>query len=125
MQIGVTNRTQTSSVFSTASLQTKRFAFSKRLKPQAQLKKNGPNTFKGFVHQANTRFIFYKHCDLLSDICERVTSGELKRVMIQLPPRHSKSELFSRLFSAYYLRRNPHHFVGLNSYSADLAYTLS
>jgi predicted phage terminase large subunit-like protein len=33
--------------------------------------------------------------------------------------------LFSRLFSAYYLRRNPHHFVGINSYSADLAYTLS
>ncbi len=52
-------------------------------------------------------------------------SGELKRVMIQLPPRHSKSELFSRLFSAYYLRKNPHHFVGINSYSADLAYTLS
>lgn len=45
--------------------------------------------------------------------------------MIFLPPRHSKSELFSRLFSAYYLLRNPHHFVGINSYSADLAYTLS
>lgn len=45
--------------------------------------------------------------------------------MIQLPPRHSKSELFSRLFSAYYLLRNPTHFVGINSYSADLAYTLS
>lgn len=45
--------------------------------------------------------------------------------MIQLPPRHSKSELFSRLFSAYYLLRNPNHFVGINSYSADLAYTLS
>lgn len=38
---------------------------------------------------------------------------------------NSKSELFSRLFSAYYLHRNPHHFVGINSYSADLAYTLS
>ena len=45
--------------------------------------------------------------------------------MIQLPPRHSKSELVSRLFTAYYLLRNPHHFVGINSYSADLAYTLS
>lgn len=56
---------------------------------------------------------------------ERVASGELKRVMIQLPPRHSKSELVSRLFSAYYLLMNPGHFVGINSYSAELAYTLS
>jgi predicted phage terminase large subunit-like protein len=78
-----------------------------------------------FVDKANPRFKFYDHCNLLATVCERVTSGELKRVMIQLPPRHSKSELFSRLFSAYYLHRNPHHFVGINSYSADLAYTLS
>lgn len=83
------------------------------------------NGLRSFVRVANPRFVFYKHCELLAGICERVTSGELKRVMIQLPPRHSKSELFSRLFSAYYLRRNPHHFVGINSYSADLAYTLS
>jgi predicted phage terminase large subunit-like protein len=62
---------------------------------------------------------------MLAGVLERVASGELKRVLIQLPPRHSKSELISRLFSAYYLARNPSHFVGINSYSADLAYTLS
>lgn len=33
--------------------------------------------------------------------------------------------MVSRLFSAYYLKKNPHHFVGINSYSAELAYTLS
>lgn len=44
---------------------------------------------------------------------------------MQLPPRHSKSELVSRLFSAYYLKRHPSRFVGINSYSAELAYTLS
>jgi len=69
--------------------------------------------------------VFYQHCDVLSSILEKVASGEIKRLLIQLPPRHSKSELVSRLFSAYYLARNPHHFVGINSYSADLAYTLS
>jgi predicted phage terminase large subunit-like protein len=61
----------------------------------------------------------------LADVLERVASGDLKRLIILLPPRHSKSEMVSRLFSAYYLKRNPSHFVGLNSYSADLAYTLS
>jgi predicted phage terminase large subunit-like protein len=80
---------------------------------------------ESFVSQANPRFIFYPHCDLLAGVLERVASGEIKRLLIQMPPRHSKSELVSRLFSAYYLKRNPHHFVGINSYSAELAYTLS
>ncbi len=91
----------------------------------AELKKRSGESLKAFVSLANPRFKWFPHCDLLESVLDRVTSGELKRVMIFLPPRHSKSELFSRLFSAYYLRRNPHHFVGINSYSADLAYTLS
>ncbi len=35
---------------------------------------------------------------------ERVAKGEIKRLLVQLPPRHSKSEMVSRLFSAYYLK---------------------
>ena len=45
--------------------------------------------------------------------------------MVFMPPRHGKSEIVSRLFTAYFLRRNPQKFVGLSSYAADLAYTLS
>lgn len=45
--------------------------------------------------------------------------------MIFAPPRHGKSELLSRLFSAYYLSLFPERWVGINSYAADLAYTLS
>lgn len=45
--------------------------------------------------------------------------------MIFAPPRHGKSELLSRLFSAYYLSLFPYRWVGINSYAADLAYTLS
>jgi predicted phage terminase large subunit-like protein len=62
---------------------------------------------------------------LLADVCERIVSGELKRVMVFLPPRHSKSEIFSRLLSAYYLRKYPDQWVGINSYAAELAHTLS
>src|SRR5688572_16635657 len=124
MQTGVINRVPIASAFSTASLRTKRFVFSRPRKQQNR-QTSGLTKFRPFVNRANPRFVFYPHCELLAKVCERVTSGELKRVMIQLPPRHSKSELFSRLFSAYYLHRNPHHFVGINSHSADLAYTLS
>lgn len=45
--------------------------------------------------------------------------------MVFMPPRHSKSEEVSRLFSAYYLTLHPDRWVGLNSYAAELAYTLS
>lgn len=45
--------------------------------------------------------------------------------MLFVPPRHSKSETVSRLFTAYYLRKHPDHWVGLTSYSGDLAYNLS
>jgi predicted phage terminase large subunit-like protein len=55
----------------------------------------------------------------------RVAQGELNRVMIFAPPRHGKSELLSRLFSAYYLNLFPERWVGINSYAAELAFTLS
>jgi predicted phage terminase large subunit-like protein len=45
--------------------------------------------------------------------------------MVFMPPRHSKSETVSRLFSAYYLLCHPDRFVGITSYAADLAYVLS
>lgn len=61
----------------------------------------------------------------IARVLVRVANGELSRVMIFAPPRHGKSELLSRLFSAYYLSLFPERWVGVNSYAADLAYTLS
>lgn len=90
-----------------------------------ELKKRTGDDYRLFTRIANPRFGFYKHCELLAGVLEKVASGEIKRLIISLPPRHSKSEMISRLFTAYYLRKNPHHFVGINCYSAELAYTLS
>ncbi|MEM9214063.1 MAG: terminase family protein [Cyanobacteria bacterium P01_F01_bin.150] len=63
--------------------------------------------------------------DRLVVVLQRVADGELLRVMCFLPPRHGKSELISRLFSAYYLYRYPEKWVGINSYAASLAYGFS
>ncbi len=82
-------------------------------------------TFRAFVDTVNPRYQWYKHCQILADVLQRVADGELRRVMVFMPPRHGKSELVSRLFSAYYLYRHPDRFVGVNSYAADLAYTFS
>lgn len=81
--------------------------------------------FQAFVATANPRFRWYKHCIKIARVLVRVANGELKRVMIFAPPRHGKSELLSRLFSAYYLSLFPERWVGINSYAAELAYSLS
>lgn len=82
-------------------------------------------SFREFVAVANPRYRWYPHCIRIADVLQRVADGELKRVMIFAPPRHGKSELVSRLFSAYLLYRYPWKWVGINSYGLDLARTLS
>jgi predicted phage terminase large subunit-like protein len=54
-----------------------------------------------------------------------VAAGEIRRLMVFMPPRHSKSETVSRLFTAYFLSLHPERWVGVTSYAAELAYTLS
>ncbi len=88
-------------------------------------KREAKQNFRAFVGRVKRDFVFYEHCDLLADVLQRVANGEIKRLLVQLPPRHSKSEMVSRLFSSYYLKKNPSHFVGISSYSAELSYTLS
>jgi len=82
-------------------------------------------TFKEFVSIVNPRYKWFKHCEVLGDVLQRVADGKISRLMIFMPPRHGKSEETSRLFSAYYLYRFPEKWVGVCSYAADLAYTLS
>jgi predicted phage terminase large subunit-like protein len=84
-----------------------------------------PTSFREFVDTVRPGYQWYWHCEKLADILEGVISGDVKRLMIYEPPRHGKSEQVSRLFTAYYLRRFPERWVGLNSYSAELSYSLS
>lgn len=82
-------------------------------------------TFREFVSRVNPRYAWHRHCVELADVLQQVADGTITRLMVFLPPRHSKSETVSRLFSAYYLARFPDRWVGLTSYAADLAFTLS
>jgi phage terminase large subunit-like protein len=46
-----------------------------------------------------------------------------RRLIVEMPPRHGKSELCSRWFPAWYLARNPHHRIILAAYEARFART--
>lgn len=88
-------------------------------------KKASQETFKEFVCRVRPRYRWFRHCDQLADVLQRVADGKIKRLMVFMPPRHGKSEEVTRLFSAYFLYRYPHRWVSINSYAAELAYTLS
>lgn len=82
-------------------------------------------SFIRWVQKVKPRYVWYKHCLKLAEVLQRVADGEITRLMVFMPPRHGKSEEVSRLFAAYYLYLYPERFVGLNSYSASLAFKLS
>ena len=53
--------------------------------------------------------------------CEQVLSGEIKKLMIFVPPQHGKSEIVSRKFPAFALGVNPDLKIANCAYSADLS----
>lgn len=85
----------------------------------------GKRSFRAFVERVRPGYIWYRHCEVLGRVLQRVADGELKRVMIFMPPRHGKTELASRLFPSYFLHRYPDRFVGLCSYAQDITNTIS
>ena len=61
------------------------------------------------------------HLEYLAARLEGVAAGEVRRLMVFMPPRHGKSSLVSRGFPAYYLGRHPDREIILASYGAELA----
>lgn len=61
------------------------------------------------------------HHRLIARKLESVERGEIQRLMIFMPPRHGKSMLASEFFPAWYIGRNPDHYVVISTYAQDLA----
>jgi len=74
-----------------------------------------------FTKYRNTNYQAAAHHSLIADKLEAVERGEIKRLMIFMPPRHGKSELASRSFPSWYLGRNPNKQIIAASYNSDLA----
>lgn len=74
-----------------------------------------------FTSYTNTAYQAAPHHTMIAEKLEAVARGEIKRLMICMPPRHGKSELASRRFPAWFLGRNPAKQVIAASYNSDLA----
>jgi predicted phage terminase large subunit-like protein len=77
--------------------------------------------FMPFVEKVWPAFIAGNHHADMAAAFERVASGTCKRLIINMPPRHTKSEFASYLLPAWFLGRFPHKKVIQTSHTAELA----
>lgn len=82
-------------------------------------------TFVEYVDRAHPGYLWGAHLRALANRLQDLADGLLRRLMIFMPPRHGKSELVSRLFTAYYLYRHVNRDVAITTYGAELSYDLS
>lgn len=78
-------------------------------------------SFLYFVTQMWPIFISGAHHKVMADAFERVARGELKRLIINMPPRHTKSEFASFLLPAWFLGKFPHKKIIQTAHTAELA----
>lgn len=74
-----------------------------------------------FTKYTNPSYEAAIHHLLIAEKLEAVERGEIKRLMITMPPRHGKSELASRRFPAYFMGRNTGKQIIAASYNSDLS----
>jgi predicted phage terminase large subunit-like protein len=78
-------------------------------------------SFLYFVTQMWPIFISGSHHKIMADAFERVANGQLKRLIINMPPRHTKSEFASFLLPAWFLGKFPHKKIIQTAHTAELA----
>ena len=79
------------------------------------------NDFLSFVKSQWPSFIEGHHHKIVARAFDRIAEGKLKRLIINMPPRHTKSEFASFLLPAYLIGRNPALKIIQATHTSDLA----
>jgi predicted phage terminase large subunit-like protein len=78
-------------------------------------------SFMAFVKEMWPGFIHGRHHALMAKKFEEIADGKVRRLIINMPPRHTKSEFASYLLPAWFLGKFPHKKVIQCSNTAELA----
>jgi predicted phage terminase large subunit-like protein len=78
-------------------------------------------SFLFFVQQMWPIFISGQHHKIMADAFERVANGTLKRLIINMPPRHTKSEFASFLLPSWFLGKFPEKKIIQTAHTAELS----
>jgi predicted phage terminase large subunit-like protein len=83
--------------------------------------KQRQNNFLDFIKHVYPNYIIGEHHRKLAQLFEDIANGKKKRIIVNIAPRHGKSELISYLAPAWFLGKHPHKKVIMASHTADLA----
>ena len=64
---------------------------------------------------------FPKHLQLIDQLLILANQRKIRKLIVNLPPRHGKSEFISKYFPFWYLGQNPNHRIILTCYEAHFA----
>ena len=87
----------------------------------AVTREKAQKNFMAFVKEMWPGFIHGRHHALMAKKFEEIAEGKLKRLIINMPPRHTKSEFASNMLPAWFLGRFPDKKVIQCSNTADLS----
>ena len=77
--------------------------------------------FMNFVKYVWPQFIEGRHHKIYAEKLQAVADGKLKRLIINMPPRHTKSEFASYLFPTWLMGRDPTKKIIQATHTAELA----
>ena len=84
-------------------------------------KELGKDEFLTFIDHVYPGYKVGPHHRRLAKIFEEIAAGKKKRVIVNIAPRHGKSEMISYLAPAWFLGKFPHKKIIMSSHTADLA----
>ena len=88
---------------------------------EAKAIESAQNTYMGFVKHVWPAFIEGRHHKIMAEAFERIARGELKRLIVNMPPRHTKSEFASYLLPAWFLGQMPEKKIIQTAHTAELS----
>lgn len=81
----------------------------------------GRASFRHFVLQTMPSYEMARHHWLIMEALQLLELGVIDRLIVNMPPRHGKSEIVSVRFPGWYLGKHPDHDVIHVSYGSDLS----
>jgi predicted phage terminase large subunit-like protein len=84
-------------------------------------RRKATDNFMDFVGEMWPNFIHGDHHAKMAKAFEEVANGTCKRLIINMPPRHTKSEFASYMLPSWFLGKYPHKKVIQTSHTAELA----
>ena len=77
--------------------------------------------FLSFVKHVWPEFVEGQHHKVIAEKFNKLATGEINRLIINMPPRHTKSEFSSYLLPAWMIGRNPKLKIIQTTHTAELA----